>query len=51
MTEQMGPKIQAQVGEKGIEAIAEGLSPAMEGDYLLDQLAVLSGIDDSSSHA
>jgi len=38
LAESMGPGIEAQVAENGIEAVAQGMVPAKEGEFLLDHL-------------
>ena len=46
LAENMAPGIQAQLGEKGISVAAEGVTPALQGEYLLEHLAAMAPLND-----
>ena len=42
LSESMGPGIEAQVAENGLEAIAQGMMPSKQGEYLIEHLNNIS---------
>ncbi|KAL1527516.1 hypothetical protein AB1Y20_008906 [Prymnesium parvum] len=42
MASVMGPHLTEEMGEKGLEVLAEGVAPSDQGEYLLEHLAALA---------